>query len=164
MDNENNKISLEKNENETDVLANSNNTEQQNYQNTEKDNSYYNDNPYGDNSWSNAGYQNMNNQETSRSTFNPSGFAIAGLVLGILSLVCCCFWYVSGIFAILGLVFSIIVLAKNKSGRGMAIAGVICSGIGLLIAVFMAICVIYIGSAMSVDDYKNIIDQINSME
>ena len=101
---------------------------------------------------------------SSQSTFSPSGFAIASLVLGILSLVCCCFWYVSGIFAVIGLAFSIIVLVKHKPGRGMAIAGLICSAIGLIIAVIMGIMVIYIGMNMSADDYKKIIDQINSME
>lgn len=166
MDNENNKISLEKNENEANnSLTQNDNAEQQNYQNMDNDNKYSNkDNPYGDNSWSNAGYQDMNNQQTSRSTFNPSGFAIAGLVLGILSLVCCCIWYISGILAILGLVFSIIVLVKNMPGRGMAIAGAICSGIGLLIAVFMLICVIGIGSYMTPTDYQNIIDKIEQMQ
>lgn len=118
----------------------------------------------GGNTWNNSGYQDMNGQGASRSTFNPSGFSIAGLVFGILSLVCCCFWYVSGIFAVLGLIFSIIVLAKHKPGRGLAIAGVICSAIGLVIAVIMGIMVIYIGMNMSADDYKKIIDQINSME
>lgn len=110
------------------------------------------------------GYQDVNGQGASQSTFSPSGFAIASLVLGILSLVCCCFWYVSGIFAVIGLVFSIIVLVKHKPGRGMAIAGLICSAIGLIIAVIMGIMVIYIGMNMSADDYKKIIDQINSME
>ena len=166
MDNENNKISLEKNENEANnSLTQNNNAEQQNYQNMDNDNMYSNkENPYGDNSWSNAGYQDMNNQQISRSTFNPSGFAIAGLVLGILSLVCCCFWYVSGIFAILGLIFSIIVLAKNKPGRGMAIAGAICSGIGLVMAVFMAICVIYLGTTTYSTDYQKLIDKIEQMQ
>mgnify|MGYP000203760127 FL=1 len=46
----------------------------------------------------------------------------------------------------------------------MAIAGLICSAIGLIIAVIMGIMVIYIGMNMSADDYKKIIDQINSME
>ena len=169
MDNENNKVSLEKSSNDFEGNDNSDNGNgyQGNPYNTGEENknmgAYGNDGNMGG-SWNNAGYQDINGQGTSKSTFSPSGFAIASLVLGILSLVCCCFWYVSGIFAVLGLIFSIIVLAKHKPGRGMAIAGLICSAIGLIIAVIMGIMVIYIGANMSSDDYKKIIDQINSME
>lgn len=181
MDNEENKVSLEKNSNDlnnndrnNDLLSQDKAYEQQPHQNIGND-SYsgngYQENPYntgngniGNGSWNNAGYQDINRQGSSKSTFSPSGFAIASLVLGILSLVCCCFWYVSGIFAVIGLVFSIIVLVKHKPGKGLAIAGLICSAIGLIIAVIMGIMIIYIGANMSVDDYKKIIDQINSME
>ena len=165
MENEENKISLEKNDNQVNNETNASSYQNENYGQQEQQN-VGNTNPYGntDNSWNNAGYQDVNGQGASQSTCSPSGFAIASLVLGILSLVCCCFWYVSGIFAVLGLAFSIIVLVKHKPGRGMAIAGLICSAIGLIIAVIMGIMVIYIGMNMSADDYKKIIDQINSME
>ena len=128
MENEENKISLEKNDNQVNNETNVSSYQNENYGQQEQQN-VGNTNPYG-----------------------------------ILSLVCCCFWYVSGIFAVLGLAFSIIVLVKHKPGRGMAIAGLICSAIGLIIAVIMGIMVIYIGMNMSADDYKKIIDQINSME
>lgn len=72
---------------------------------------------------------NMPQQEGSK------GFAIAGMVLGIISIVCCCSWYIGGICGIVGLVLSIIALVKKLPGRGMAIAGVICSVIGLLFVV-----------------------------
>ena len=100
----------------------------------------------------------------SNSTFSPSGFAIASLVLGILSIVCCCAWYISGIFAILSIAFAIIVLTKNKPGRGMAIAGLVCAAIGIIIAIVMLVMVVVVGTSMSADDYKSIIDNINSME
>ncbi|HEX5221121.1 MAG TPA: DUF4190 domain-containing protein [Verrucomicrobiae bacterium] len=69
-----------------------------------------------------------------------SGFAVAGLVLGILSLFsfCCC----AGIpFNLLGLIFSIIGLVQvnNRpdlySGKGMAIAGLITSALSLLLGI-----------------------------
>lgn len=62
-------------------------------------------------------FEQMQNQ--SQSTEQPSGFAIAGLVCGILSIVCCCAWYISGILGILGLVFSIMVLTKKLPGRAL---------------------------------------------
>ena len=62
------------------------------------------------------------------------GIAIAGLICGILSLVCCC---AGTIFGILGLVFSIIVLSRRQdypaeNSRQMALIGLILSIVGLL--------------------------------
>ena len=66
-----------------------------------------------------------------------NGFAIASLVLGILSIVCA-FIPVLGltvwIIAPLGLVFGLVAL-RRPAGKGMAIGGSICSGIGFLICV-----------------------------
>lgn len=186
MDNENNKVSLEKNDSEVNnnemnaSLSQNDNYGQQTAQNNESENIYngnfYQEQPYnsngvnqntGDFNGANSYQSNpygMNGQKPSKSTFSPSGFSIASLVLGILSIVCCCAWYISGIFGILGLVFSIIVLVKKKPGKGMAIAGLICSAIGIIMAVILLIMVFVVGTSMTADDYSKIIDQINSME
>ena len=65
--------------------------------------------------------------------------ALTGMICGIVSLVmlCCCYGLP---FNILGIVFSIIGLNKanetpKKDGKGMAIAGLICSGISILAAI-----------------------------
>lgn len=68
-----------------------------------------------------------------------TGFAIASMILGIVAiLMMCCvpsFW-LKTIVAVLGLVFGIISLQnKNNAGRGMAIAGIICSGIAMVVYV-----------------------------
>ena len=60
------------------------------------------------------------------------GLGIASMVLGILALVTCCCWYICGPLAAIGLILGIIGI-KSESGKGMAIAGVVCSGIALLI-------------------------------
>jgi hypothetical protein len=62
------------------------------------------------------------------------GIAIAALICGILSFVCCC---AGPIFGVLGLVFSIIVLSRHQdypaeSSRQMALAGLILCIVGLL--------------------------------
>ena len=70
-----------------------------------------------------------------------NSFATAGLISGVLSLtcLCCCGGFP---FNILGLVFSIIALAQISerpglyTGRGLAIAGLILSAIGLLFLMF----------------------------
>jgi hypothetical protein len=64
-----------------------------------------------------------------------NSFATAGLILGILSLTCCCGFP----FNIPGLVFSLIGLSQiNRhpeiyEGRGIAIAGIILSAAGLVL-------------------------------
>lgn len=81
------------------------------------------------------------------------GFSIAGMVCGILSIVlCCCNQYVSGILSIVGLVLSIMALKQHRPGRGMAIAGVVCSAIGLIIALILVIFSVYM---LMNPDYMN---------
>jgi hypothetical protein len=67
------------------------------------------------------------------------GLAIAALVCGILSIVCCCG---GPVFGVLGLTFSIIVLSRHQdypaeSSRQMALAGLILSILGLLSRIFL---------------------------
>ena len=61
------------------------------------------------------------------------GFAITSLVLGILSILCCCFG-LGWITAIPGIIFGIIAIAKKFDGKGCAVAGVVCSAIALVVA------------------------------
>lgn len=64
-----------------------------------------------------------------------NSFATAGFVCGLLSLMCCC----GCPFNILGLVFSIIALVQingqvqKQQGWGLALAGLICSAVSLLV-------------------------------
>ena len=131
----------------------------QGYQNYQKNQNYQNN-----------GYNNMNGggqggyYSNEPATETPCGMAIAGMVLGILSIVCCCIWYVSGILAILALIFSIITIVKKKTGRGMAIAGIICGSIGLIMAIILLICFIGFSNTMTVEDYKELIKRLEEME
>ena len=65
-----------------------------------------------------------------------NSYAQAGMIFGILSVTCCCCGFP---FGILGLVFSLIGLSQINAnpqlheGRGMAIAGLILSGLSLLL-------------------------------
>jgi Domain of unknown function (DUF4190)/GYF domain 2 len=65
-----------------------------------------------------------------------NGFATAGFVCGLISLMCCC----GCPFNILGLVFSIIALVQigsaieRQAGFGFALAGLICSAASLLLS------------------------------
>ncbi len=103
-------------------------------------------------------------QMYSQSTENASGFAIAGMVCGILSIVCCCAWYISAILGILGLVFSIMVFVKNLPGKGLATAGVICAAIGLVLTIGLKIFGFAVNrglSSMSPDELRSLIDSLD---
>ena len=70
------------------------------------------------------------------------GVAIASLVCGILSLVCCCLSWFSFVLAVAAIVLGIITIAKKYDGKGMAIAGIVTAAIGFIIfIVFIGIIV-----------------------
>lgn len=90
-----------------------------------------------------------------------SGFATAGLVLGIIA-ICFSFIplvsYVSFVLGALAIIFSIVALAK-KASKGMAIAGLIVA----IIAVFMAYRM-HNGLKTAVDEISNALDNTNKTE
>ena len=68
-----------------------------------------------------------------------NGMAIASLICGIVSLVCC---GGGGIVSVLAIVFGIIGLTKAKEtgvGKGMAIAGIIIAAVGVVLSIVIAI-------------------------
>ena len=70
-------------------------------------------------------------------SFSP--LAIASMVLGILSVPFCCCWFAGAPMSIAGLVLGIIAMGKIRGnpqawkGSGMAIAGIACASLGLLL-------------------------------
>ena len=115
-------------------------------------------------------YQNTQQnlaQMHSQSTESASGFAIAGMICGILSIICCCAWYISGILGILELVFSIMVIVRNLPGKGLAIAGVICAAIGLILAIGLLVFALSLDrglSSVSPSEWRSLIDSIENMQ
>ncbi|MBE6853882.1 MAG: hypothetical protein E7505_10515 [Ruminococcus sp.] len=72
-------------------------------------------------------------------TKSKKGLSIAALIFGIISMLCCCMGFP---FAIIGLILAIIALVKRSGGKGMAIAGIITSGITLVISTIVAVSLI----------------------
>jgi len=68
---------------------------------------------------------------------DKKGLAIASLILGILSLCGSVLWYYGGPISIVGIVLGF--LGMKSSGKGMAIAGIILSAIGLLLLIVFVI-------------------------
>ena len=101
---------------------------------------------------------NMNYQNNTYQQPVPAqpgkGFGIASMVLGIIALLItllsCCLPFLlilSGLLGLLSIVFGIIAIAK-KRGKGMGIAGLICSVVGLLLAIAILIFSILMGAGL----------------
>jgi hypothetical protein len=85
---------------------------------------------------------------------NRKGFAIAGLVIGIINL---CTWILpicGGPVAVVGIILSALGL---KSSKGLAIAGIILSGLGLVLVIANAIFGVLLSPSIN-----NIFNQIQS--
>lgn len=93
-----------------------------NYSGAEYADSYYSESDYSDN-----GYSEAANKVS-------MGFAIASLVCGIISVICCCVCGLTSVLGICGIVFGAISLRKEGRGKGLAIGGIVTGSIGVLLA------------------------------
>lgn len=68
------------------------------------------------------------------------GLGIAAVILGSLSILCCSCMGMGILPGLIGLIFSIICLAKGSgSGKTLGIVGVVLSGIGVLLNLYMLV-------------------------
>lgn len=83
----------------------------------------------------------------------PKGFAIASMILGIFStFFSCCFGFFTILSSIAGLVLGIVSIKRNEGGKGMAIAGIILSSVGIMFSIISIIIWIFeiiVGSSVS---------------
>lgn len=66
------------------------------------------------------------------------GLAITSLVLGIVSIAVCCYWFISGPLGVAALITGILA-RKRPAGKGMALTGIITGAIGIVLAIVAAI-------------------------
>lgn len=94
-----------------------------------------------------------------------SVFAIISLVAGILSILCCCSQWICVILAVTAIVLGILSMNKEESGRGMAIAGIICGGVGLVLGIIVIIVGAIGGAASALDNgsMEDIIERIEDL-
>ena len=104
----------------------------QNYDNQNYDNRNYTNSNYGTPNYGNPNWAGM--QPDQKKT-DSAAFGIVAMVLGILALLLFCTWinYILGIIAI---VFGIIQLVKHRQ-KGMAIAGIVMSGVSFLLTLIL---------------------------
>ena len=81
------------------------------------------------------------------------GLSIAALVLGIVSLVSWCVWFISIPCAILALIFGI--LGIKKQGKGLALSGLITGAIALTIWAVVFTCAFISGIAEGISESKS---------
>lgn len=81
-----------------------------------------------------------NMYQTTQQTQPQSGLGIAGMVLGIISIITACFIF-GGFIGIAGLVLSIIGITQKNKKRGMSIAGIVLNVIAIIIMIIMFIAV-----------------------
>lgn len=157
-------------------------------------NNYENSNP--DTQYTQAPEENTNTQYTQAPSGNDSmgynsngyggpvadytsgkgqskGLGIASMVCGILSIVTiCCLGIIFSLYGSIPLVLGIVAvvlgimqIVKNES-KGMAIAGVICGGIGIVLAlIFMIIYFAVLGAVGGGDlDYQDILRELQELE
>ena len=80
-------------------------------------------------------------------------YGIIAMVAGIVSILVS--WTLFGgiLSAAIGIAMGIVVLAKKEEGQGFAIAGIIMSGIGLIIALFLTAIIVF-GIVQYADEYN----------
>lgn len=124
--------------------------------------------------YANGMYNNMNNgmyNNVNNGVYAPYqkknekiAFAVISLILGILSILCCCWIGVLDfIIAIPAIVLAIITLTKKYAGKGMAIAGLICGAVGIVMTIIYLIFFLTSGASAGAEDILNeFIDGYNS--
>ena len=76
------------------------------------------------------------------------GMAVASLVLGILGVLCCCIPALGPVLSIIGVVLGIISIRK-MTNKGLAIAGLVVSSIGVLMGLYWTVaCCILISNPL----------------
>lgn len=91
-------------------------------------------------------------------TTSKHGYAVASLVLGILSIVLCCCYYIGLVCGIVGLVLSV-VAKKNGNDEGINKAGLVLNIIGVSIGAIFVILLI-IGAGASQYTYQELLKEL----
>ncbi len=84
---------------------------------------------------------------------SPGGLAVASLVTGILSILCCCIG-VGALFGIAAIILGCVSLSQRK-GKGLAIAGIITGAFGLIFSIGMIIYYVAIYRVIQSDPTYN---------
>ena len=94
--------------------------------------------------------ENLTQDNNTTPVEEKKGFSIASLILGIVSLVLFCFWYISLPCSIVAIVLGVI--GRKKGGKGMGTAGIVLGSIALvLVVVILILAAVGVGMLASMD-------------
>lgn len=81
----------------------------------------------------------------------PNGKAIASLIVSCIAVLSCCIWYLTILFAVVGIVLGILALRdeSNKKNLDLAVAGIVVGAVALAFAVATAVLCIMLYSVMN---------------
>ena len=85
------------------------------------------------------------------------GLAIAAMVLGIISLVLFCVWYISIPCSILALIFGIISVKSSK--KGMAIAGISTGATSFVLTILLYVFIFFVLGFGTYSGIQNLLDE-----
>ncbi len=113
---------------------------------------------YYQNNWNQTNQsQNSYNDPAGRSI---NGFAIASLIIGIASIILCCFGIFSLPLGSLGILFAILSRRKGKGMPGMSIGGICTSIIGMIFGILVLIYFIFIAVLVENPDSWYLLDPL----
>ncbi len=115
----------------------------------------------------NNNFNNNYNSNFNHRNFNEpnprNGYAIASLILGIISIPFACCYGLGIITAIIGIIMGIVSRKYNNNKlSGMALAGIICSIFGIVFSIFSIIYYIIIFSSIDFSDPSSIMRQFKN--
>ena len=122
------------------------------YSNQQYNNQQYNNQQYGNQQYYGQSYDDSYNQPPK----NTNGYAIASMVLGIISCALVCIYYIALIVGIIAI--ALYFPAKKRGKNGMATAGLICGIVGTAISgILLAYAIIMASTIMNgVKDFREL--------
>lgn len=85
-----------------------------------------------------------------RENYKTNAKAIVSLILSILSILCCCVWYVGFILGVVSVILGILaVRGENPRQKDAGIAGIVVGGVGVALGITMAVMQILVSNAVS---------------
>ena len=121
------------------------------------------------NDQNNSGYQNESNQAfdpmqtyayRDMMQYKSRGWSVASFVLSLISVICCCMWYISGILAVLGIIFAIVSRKNLGYFDGLGIAGLVLSIFGLVFAAFVGFLAVSGIMVTYLEEYSKALEDI----
>lgn len=122
--------------------------------------SEYNQQSYSNQQPDYNGQPGYSNQPYNNYTQPSSGFGIASMVCGIIALITCCLWCTCIPLAVVSIVLGILQIQKGTA-KGMAIAGIVCSAIALILFVVLTVWGNYLQSSGA---YNEILRELERMQ